>query len=193
MFDPCSYILYFRIEQYSAIFDHITVHLQHCESIQADPVMCRQAATRHGFSNVLVFNKYISNVECMMRCLQYVALDALIHGSMEALEADPKYWKKWAEHMRNKAKDWFSEWSSDRPPLNSTMPWQVKPSLVVLWGVCWMFYTPKEFAKDSRRISQQSWHSPNQNTNWIPQTTISASEQAMSKLILKIKNHERSC
>lgn len=36
---------------------------------------------------------------------------------------------------------WFFEWPSVRHPLNSTWPWaDVKPSLLVLWGVCWMFY-----------------------------------------------------
>lgn len=28
-----------------------------------------------------------------------------------------------------------------RPPCR-TMPWDILPSLVILWGVCWMFYTP---------------------------------------------------
>lgn len=35
---------------------------------------------------------------------------------------------------------WFFEWPGGRHPLNTTWPWaDVKPSLVVLWGVCWMF------------------------------------------------------
>lgn len=28
-----------------------------------------------------------------------------------------------------------------KPP-STTMPWTIWPALVVLWGVCWMFYTP---------------------------------------------------
>lgn len=31
--------------------------------------------------------------------------------------------------------------NSLRPPC-TTMPWTIWPALVVLWGVCWMFYTP---------------------------------------------------
>lgn len=35
---------------------------------------------------------------------------------------------------------WFFEWPGGRHPLNTTWPWaDVRPSLVVLWGVCWMF------------------------------------------------------
>jgi hypothetical protein len=47
---------------------------------------------------------------------------------------------------------WFFEWPSGRHPLNSTWPWaDVKPSLLVLWGVCWMFYP--EYG-DSRDFGQ---------------------------------------
>ena len=34
----------------------------------------------------------------------------------------------------------FTEWPGGRRPLNTTWPWDVKPALMVLWGVCWMFY-----------------------------------------------------
>ncbi|KAH6682612.1 hypothetical protein B0J14DRAFT_129165 [Halenospora varia] len=35
---------------------------------------------------------------------------------------------------------WFFEWPGGKHPLSSTWPWaDVKPSLLVLWGVCWMF------------------------------------------------------
>jgi hypothetical protein len=29
--------------------------------------------------------------------------------------------------------------------LCTTMPWTIWPALVVLWGVCWMFYSPTDF------------------------------------------------
>lgn len=29
-----------------------------------------------------------------------------------------------------------------RRPKCTTMPWEIWPSLVILWGVCWMFYPP---------------------------------------------------
>jgi hypothetical protein len=46
----------------------------------------------------------------------------------------------------------FAEFPNRRRPKCTTMPWNIWPSLVVLWGVCWMFYpypdnqdTPNEF------------------------------------------------
>ncbi|KAJ4286969.1 hypothetical protein N0V90_012849 [Kalmusia sp. IMI 367209] len=30
-------------------------------------------------------------------------------------------------------------------PICMTMPWNIRPVLVVLWGVCWMFYTPQGY------------------------------------------------
>jgi hypothetical protein len=40
----------------------------------------------------------------------------------------------------------FSEFPNRLRPPCTTMPWNIWPSLVVLWGVCWMFY--KEFASN---------------------------------------------
>lgn len=34
------------------------------------------------------------------------------------------------------------EWPDGRRPPCTTMPWNIWPSLMVLWGVCWMFYSP---------------------------------------------------
>jgi len=36
----------------------------------------------------------------------------------------------------------FSEFPGGIRPPCTTMPWTIWPALVVLWGVCWMFYTP---------------------------------------------------
>ncbi|KAH4375250.1 hypothetical protein HBH99_217220 [Parastagonospora nodorum] len=36
----------------------------------------------------------------------------------------------------------FSVFPNEHRPPCKTMPWDIIPSLVVLWGVCWMFYNP---------------------------------------------------
>ncbi|OAQ67621.2 hypothetical protein VFPPC_03990 [Pochonia chlamydosporia 170] len=38
----------------------------------------------------------------------------------------------------------FLEFPKGIPHLCTTMPWTIWPSLIVLWGVCWMFYWPEE-------------------------------------------------
>lgn len=55
---------------------------------------------------------------------------------------------------------WFFEWPGGKRPLNSTWPWaDVKPSLLVLWGVCWMFVVVPNL--NIPRNSQQG-RNPNQ-------------------------------
>lgn len=62
---------------------------------------------------------------------------------------------------------WFFEWPSGRHPLNSTWPWaDVKPSLLVLWGVCWMFFPTfygDHCAAEHSRVQhqQQLYNNPN--------------------------------
>ena len=41
----------------------------------------------------------------------------------------------------------FSKFRKRNRPPSSTMPWTIWPSLVVLWGVCWMFYNPLNSAE----------------------------------------------
>ena len=56
---------------------------------------------------------------------------------------------------------WFFEWPGGRHPLNSTWPWaDVKPSLLVLWGVCWMFIMalPVAMSRSSSQPSPLSHH-----------------------------------
>lgn len=36
----------------------------------------------------------------------------------------------------------FSVFPNKRRPPCTTMPWTIRPALVVLWGVCWMFHNP---------------------------------------------------
>jgi hypothetical protein len=61
---------------------------------------------------------------------------------------------------------WFFEWPSGRHPLNSTWPWAyVKPSLLVLWGVCWMFFPDYGNAPIGRQYRQPLRH----NTSYTMQ------------------------
>ena len=96
---------------------------------------------------------FISNLLHLLLCLRTLAYAALIKIRMKLLmpiitewysewdkeqASQQNEWKQQKIASRNQM--WFAEWPGRRPPLNTTWPWLVKPSLMVLWGVCWMFY-----------------------------------------------------
>ncbi|KAL8806527.1 MAG: hypothetical protein Q9182_001310 [Xanthomendoza sp. 2 TL-2023] len=84
--------------------------------------------------------KFLANLKHVLRCLRQAALEALIYHGLERLHEDVRRWhQRW---LRDRQLDqaWFLEWPNGRRPLSTTWPWNIRPSLVVLWGVCWMFY-----------------------------------------------------
>jgi len=60
---------------------------------------------------------------------------------------------------------WFFEWPEAKRLLNSTWPWAgVKLSIMILWGVCWMFYMPRNWQQQPsmpRPNSQPGQTNPN--------------------------------
>jgi hypothetical protein len=112
----------------------------------------------------LNFAKYNANLEHLLRCLQQAALEALIHLSLKFIEAEALRWNNWLRRLAQIVDGWFAEWPNGRHPLSTTWPWNIKPSLVILWGVCWMFYAgdnahmwmpkevsqPRQFSEDFR-------------------------------------------
>lgn len=84
--------------------------------------------------------KFVANFEHLIRCLQHEVIEALLQERQEALRLlEIQFWEQYLQQQRE-IEGWFAEWPNGQPPLNTTWPWNVKPSLVVLWGVCWMFY-----------------------------------------------------
>lgn len=81
---------------------------------------------------------FLANLEYMLLCLQGQVLYTLFigHTSAEILRHVVECQK---EQDRND-KHWFSEFPDARHPLSTTWPWSIRPSLAVIWGVCWMFY-----------------------------------------------------
>ena len=85
--------------------------------------------------------KFVANLEHILRCLQQALIEALIHDAWRLIERDILHWHQYHWQQRRQSREgWFAEWPNGQRPLNTTWPWNVKPSLVVLWGVCWMFY-----------------------------------------------------
>lgn len=92
------------------------------------------------FDNHTKRARFILNLEHMLLCLQQAALQALIWHSLGLLEDEIHHWREHWQQQKQFGDSWFSEWPSGRRPLSTTWPWNIKPSLVILWGVCWMFY-----------------------------------------------------
>ena len=62
----------------------------------------------------------------LVQALARKALEELLHGGHDK--------------RQRKLLAWFSEFAEKPRPLSTSFPWTIKPSLAVLWGVCWMFY-----------------------------------------------------
>lgn len=72
-----------------------------------------------------------ANLQRARLALQHV----LIQTSLE--------WCAWGAHRKRQLEQrasCFSVFPGSVRPLSTTWPWTIKPSLAVLWGVCWQFY-----------------------------------------------------
>jgi hypothetical protein len=85
---------------------------------------------------------YLANLTHLLLCLQSQLLCQLIHCCVELVRAHILECQR--THQRS-CEDWFFEYPDARHPLSTTWPWAIKPSLAVLWGVCWMFADPAIF------------------------------------------------
>ena len=123
-----------------------------------------EAATGLHYLKGVESEKLIANLEHLFLCLQHMAVEALIHHALSLLVADIYHWHQYWQQQKQANDGWFSEWPAGRRPLHTAWPWNIKPSLVVLWGVCWMFYDhnmsrgPSQ--QDERFLQQQPAQRP---------------------------------
>lgn len=100
--------------------------------------------------------KFIANLEHLLRCLKQIALDAIIGHYLDLVEAHILHWHNYWQHQKRIGEGWFAEWPNGQRPLSTTWPWNVKPSLLVLWGVCWMFYGPSGHGPNDQNIARET-------------------------------------
>ena len=130
---------------------------------------------------VIKYNIFVANLEHLLLCLQQAALKALMSHSLGLLEAEILHYqdrKEYWQPRKRRDDDWFSEWPSGRRPLSTTWPWNIKPSLVVLWGVCWMFYYTTSYWTSMPETASHSFVASQQ-----PLEQNSKSEVAMYRTI----------
>lgn len=81
---------------------------------------------------------FLANIEHLLLCIRETILHVLIFG--HALEQILKHLIECQKQKRLRGEEWFFEFPNARHPLSTRWPWSIRPSLAVLWGVCWMYY-----------------------------------------------------
>lgn len=87
-------------------------------------------------------DNFVANLQHLLWSLQQIALEAIIRHYLNIVEAHILHWHLHWQLSKRIGEGWFAEWPNGHRPLSTTWPWNIKPSLLVLWGVCWMFYGP---------------------------------------------------
>lgn len=100
-------------------------------------------------SGELNCDNFVANLQHILRSLQQSVLEAITRNYLNLVGADILHWNLYWQHSKRIGEGWFAEWPNSHRPLSTTWPWNIKPSLLVLWGVCWMFYGPS--GNDKRR------------------------------------------
>lgn len=123
------------------VLDLTTLLISRLRGISDSYLSCSPQSSQEVVSSIgLNCERSLANLEHILRCLQQAAFEALIQRSLRRLEGELVIWYQYWKQRRHTSASWFTEWPSGRRPLSTTWPWNIKPSLVVLWGVCWMFY-----------------------------------------------------
>jgi hypothetical protein len=87
---------------------------------------------------------FVANYEHLLLRLQAELAQALTRKALEELLRGGH------DKRQRKLLSWFSEFAEKPHPLSTSFPWTIKPSLAVLWGVCWMFYDRESNQPDAR-------------------------------------------
>lgn len=102
-------------------------------------------------SGELICDKLAAHFEHTLGSLRQDALEVIIRYYLNIIEAHFLHLHLRWQHSNRIGEGWFAEWPNGRRPLSTTWPWNIKPSLLVLWGVCWMFYGPGDNRKKPTR------------------------------------------
>lgn len=135
------------IQSLVAVHEAITV-LEACRLQYGDDWLIAQ-----GQDSGLNFDElFLANYEHLLWRLRTQLIEALAGKVLESLLLGGH------DKTQQRLLSWFAEFA-DKPRALSTFPWTIKPSLAVLWGVCWMFYYPRDqnhAPRSNLRVSQSA-------------------------------------
>lgn len=132
-----SYTESLSLQHTAYLFDLATFLISRLEAMFNAGSCAMQAWTSYNADcKRLKDEKYIANMLHLLRRLQCFLFQILIHRSLKRLDEYARHGEEnWDRTQAAKKldEDWFSEWPSGRRPLSTTWPWNIRPSLVVLW------------------------------------------------------------
>ena len=104
----------------------------------------------------LIDDTHAANLQHLLLRLESELLRLLVKRLVELVH---RHVKDCQRDQSKRAEEWFFEFPDARHPLSTTWPWSIKPSLAVLWGVCWMFYdrlssAPLLFDKEGNMVNE---------------------------------------
>jgi hypothetical protein len=79
----------------------------------------------------------VANLEHLLLCLKEQLIRLLIAELRELVQTHVIECQR---DQKQHTKELVLEFPDGRHPLSTTWPWSIRPSLAVIWGVCWMFY-----------------------------------------------------
>lgn len=124
------------------IFNVVTLLLDRLQHLSNShhPTQGRRHDDEENTLDYLDCPKTVANLEHLLQCLRQAIVEALTSDLLKDVGADIASWRQYWQQGNKLFRAWFSEWPNGPRPLNTTWPWNMEPSLIVLWGVCWMFY-----------------------------------------------------
>jgi hypothetical protein len=151
IFEACS--LNETIQILVAVHEAINV-LAECRRQYGDDWLLAQGLD----AGLILDENFIANYEHLLLRLQTDLIEALAQKAFKEL-LDGDHDKK-----QRKLLAWFTEFA-EKPQALSTFPWTIKPSLAVLWGVCWMFYEQTLDEQTNRNKDRVRYDAVLQNLN----------------------------
>ena len=92
-------------------------------------------------------------------------LQTFMHEAWNETADDTPEWRfRSRRQLKYGGNKWCAEFANNLRPVSTTWPWSIRPSLAVLWGVCWMFYSPQQ--GDGAGQQQQPQRQRHQQYGW---------------------------
>ena len=90
--------------------------------------------------------KTIANLEHLLLCIRHRLVHTFVAQVLNEIRASLDWRLHSRRHLKFGGDKWCAVFANSRRPISTTgsFPWSIRPSLAILWGVCWMFYPGPE-------------------------------------------------